>query len=234
MTTFALDTSTPSPSLALVHDDGTSATLRLDASPNAGRRVMLAAHGLFVSTGIDVRDVTRVVVGVGPGAFTGVRIGISTALGLSQALGCPVDGVVSPEAASLGIADVAPEGAILVPVGDARRGEVFAAAYRRVNGHLQSLLEPCAITPEALGAWLGAQCARLTAVAVAAGNGSQLVAPHLPSSATIAPDGSPAHSIDARHLVQRAEAGAAVPARPVYARLPDAEVNRLKALEASP
>ncbi len=231
MTTFALDTSTPSPALALVQDDGSAATLRLDASPNAGRRVMLAAHGLFVSTGIDVRDVRRVVVGVGPGAFTGVRIGISTALGLGQALGCPVEGVVTHEAAALGMALVAPAGTLLVPASDARRGELFAAAYRWDGDTLTTVREPCAIAPADLGALL-AEIGDARG-AVAGGNGAALLAPHLPAGARALPDGSPGHGIDARHLVARADAGAAVPVRPVYARLPDAEVNRRRNLEAA-
>ena len=51
--------------------------------------------------------------------------------------------------------------------------------------------------------------------------------------ASVAPEGSPAHLLDAVHLVACVDAGNGVPARPVYARLPDAEVNRLRALGAA-
>lgn len=233
MTTFALDTSTPSPSLALTRDGATLATLRLGASPQAGRRVMMAAHGLFTAAGVPVADVDRVVVGVGPGAFTGVRVGISTALGLGQALGCDVIGAVSAEAAARGIAAVAPTGAVLVPAADARRGELFAAAYRDAGDGLETLLAPCAIAPDALGERIAALCEAAGAPAVAAGAGAELLAGHLPEGAVVAPPGSPAHSLDAVHLIARVDAGAGVPARPLYARLPDAEVNRRRAREAA-
>ena len=102
MITFALDTATPTPSLALVGDDGVIAELWLGRVPGGGRRVLEAAHHLLGACGVVPGDLSQIVVGVGPGGFTGIRIGIATALGLGQALGIPVHGASSLEALALG------------------------------------------------------------------------------------------------------------------------------------
>ena len=231
MPTFALDTATASPSLALVRDDRPTAELWLGPEPGSGRRVLEAAHGMLVASGATARDVEAIVVGVGPGGFTGLRIGIATALGLGQALGVPVTGASSLEALALGIAEAAPEGAVVAPVLDARRRELFAAAYAtRPGGGLEELLAPAALAPADLRAelaglggevWVGGE-------GVEAG-GEALQGPPLRRP----PAGAAAHRIRAALLVRRVAAGAGLPARPVYARLPDAEVNRLAAAGAA-
>lgn len=129
MLTFALDTSTASPSLALVRDDLPIAELWLAPEPGSGRRVLEAAHGLLLSCGLRVRDIDEIVVGVGPGGFTGLRIGLATALGLGQALAVPVTGASSLEALALGVSREAPGDGLVAAVLDARRRELFAAAY---------------------------------------------------------------------------------------------------------
>ena len=155
MPTFALDTATASPSLALVRGDRPIAELWLAAEPGSGRRVLEAAHGLLSAAGASVREIDAVVVGVGPGGFTGLRIGIATALGLGQALRVPVTGASSLEALALGIAEVAPEGAVVAPVLDARRRELFAAVYRSApGGGLEELLGPSAHPPAELAGLL--------------------------------------------------------------------------------
>ena len=231
MPTFALDTATASPSLALVRDDRPIAELWLGAEPGSGRRVLEAAHGLLSSAGASVREIDGVVVGVGPGGFTGLRIGIATALGLGQALRVPVTGASSLEALALGIAEVAPEGAVVAPLLDARRRELFAAAYRSApDGGLEELIGPSALAPAELAGllsglgeevWLGGE-------GVEAG-GADLEAPGLRRLRS----GAAANRIRAAALARRVAAGAGLPARPVYARLPDAEVNRLAAAGAA-
>ena len=231
MPTFALDTATASPSLALVRGDAPIAELWLSAEPGSGRRVLEAAHGMLTAAGLSVRAIDGIVVGVGPGGFTGLRIGIATALGLGQALGVPVTGASSLEALALGVAEAAPEGAIVAPVLDARRRELFAAAYRAgPEGRLDELVSPAALAPAELArilagldeeVWLGGE-------GLAAGGDALEGAAmrHLPPGAT-------GHRIRAAALAQRVAAGAGLPARPVYARLPDAEVNRLAAAVAA-
>lgn len=223
MLTFALDTSTASPSLALVRDDSPIAELWLAPEPGSGRRVLEASHGLLLSAGLTAGDLDEIVVGVGPGGFTGLRIGLATALGLAQALAIPVTGASSLEALALGIARACPDGSLVAPVQDARRRELFAAVYRSAGDSLTEVVAPVAIAPADLAA-------RLTATGEevwVAGEGVEAAAGELAVERvqTLAP-GSPAHRLSATALVRRVRDGGGLPARPVYARLPDAEVNR--------
>lgn len=232
MLTFALDTATVSPSVALVRDGAPVAELWLGAEPGSGRRVLEAAHGLLTAAGHTTADIDEIVVGVGPGGFTGLRIGLATAMGLGQALGVPVTGASSLEALALGIAACAPGAAVVVPVLDARRRELFAAAYRRTpDGGLEELIAPCAIAPAALaealpghgpGQVVGGPGIAAAGDAFADGSVFSVLAP-----------GSPGHRLRAALLATRVAAGAGRPARPEYARLPDAEVNRRAAERAA-
>lgn len=229
--TFALDTSTASPSLALVRGHDPLAELWLAAEPGSGRRVLEAAHGLLSAAGLRARDLDGVVVGVGPGGFTGLRIGLATALGLGQALGVPVTGASSLEALALGLAEGEAEGTLVAPVLDARRRELYAAAYRVRGDGLEELVAPVAVAPAAFAEGL-----RATGEAVVVGGeGIDAAGEHLRGGPfrALGP-ASPRHRVRAALLARRVAAGAGLPARPVYARLPDAEVNRLAARAAAP
>jgi tRNA threonylcarbamoyl adenosine modification protein YeaZ len=194
----------------------------------AGRRVAEEIHRALVDAGLVVRDVSRIVVGIGPGGFTGLRIGIATALALGQALRVPVVGVSTLEALALGMAGDVPDGGLLVPVIDAKRQEVFTAAYRAAgDGGLEVVAEPRAATVSGMGELLGA--------AASAGDPAWLAGDGLPRCAELTgpaarplPPECPSHLVSAVQLVRRADAGGALPVAPIYLRLPDAEVNRLR------
>lgn len=203
------------------------AELWLAPESGAGRRVLEVCHGLLSSLGMGPRDLGRVVVGVGPGGFTGLRIGLATALGLGQSLGIPVVGAHSLEALALGIAQTRPEARTVVPVIDARRRELFAAAYAvEADGDLRTLIAPCALSPQDLAE----RIVVLDGVAVVGGPGLAAAGTAFADAGIVvlAPT-SPGHRLRAALLGARVAAGAGVPARPVYARLPDAEVTRLAA-----
>lgn len=229
MITLAFDTATPAPSLAVLRDGATVAERVLDPEAGAGRRVAEEIHRLLTDVGISVRDLGEIVVGVGPGGFTGLRIGIATALGLGQALSIPVRGVASLEALALGILVHAPEGAIVVPVIDAKRQEVFAAAYRSDgDGGLQTVIEPHATSAAGLVERLDGVATPASPVYMA-GDGLHRLTEVVTSAIVAMPEDSPAHHIDAVVLARRARTGGARPVSPLYLRLPDAEVTRIRA-----
>jgi tRNA threonylcarbamoyladenosine biosynthesis protein TsaB len=125
---LAIDTATPAVTAGIVRRDGDSIDVlaervTIDARAHAERLTpnVLAA---LADAGVAVTDVTAVVVGCGPGPFTGLRVGMATAAAYAQALDIPVHGVCSLDAIGIDTA-----GEVLV-VTDARRREVYWARYR--------------------------------------------------------------------------------------------------------
>jgi tRNA threonylcarbamoyladenosine biosynthesis protein TsaB len=221
VTTFALDTATPDPALAILDGDDVVAEAWLGRTPGGGRRILEAAHHLFAMSGTAPADLHEVVVGIGPGGFTGIRIGIATALGLGQALAIPVLGASTLEALALGLAVTrqSPD-EVIAPVIDARRGQVFSGAYALDGADLRPLIPPAAWAPDDLAAALAA-----AGGAVMGGDGAHLV----PVRAGVrrAPSGSTGR-VSASLLVARVRASGPRPVEPDYLRLPDAEENRLR------
>jgi tRNA threonylcarbamoyladenosine biosynthesis protein TsaB len=223
---LALDTATPSPSLALLRADEPVAELDLAPDRGAGRRVAEALHHLLGAAGCDVRDLGRVVVGVGPGGFTGLRIGIATALALGQALRVPVEGASTLEALAAGLAAVAAPDDLLVALVDARRGEVFAAAYRAGGPTgLTPVIAPAAFAPAGLLAVLREVADE---PALAAGDGLAAFPPGEGASPLRPAPGERIHRVRAAELARRVRDAGPLPVVPLYLRLPDAEVNRLR------
>jgi tRNA threonylcarbamoyl adenosine modification protein YeaZ len=112
-----------------------------------GRRhteaLTLAMKSLINEVGLVPRDIDRVVVDRGPGLFTGLRVGIATAIGFSQALGCDLVGVTSLEMLAGGAFDSGIRGTLVACV-DGRRGEVFAQAF--LLGDAVSALDDARVT----------------------------------------------------------------------------------------
>jgi len=113
-TIFAFDTATSTASCALVRDGDV-----LGERVTEARSVLAAADELLRAAGLVPSELDALVVGTGPGSFTGVRIGLATARGLAVALGLPAAGVSTLHAFAGGR-----------PVIDARRGEVFSTGPR--------------------------------------------------------------------------------------------------------
>lgn len=234
MLTFALDTSTHSPSLAVTRGEDVLGELWLGPEPGAGRRVLEGAHHLLAALGLDFRDLERIVVGVGPGGFTGLRIGIATADALGQSIGCPVIGIVSLEALAAGLAETLPSGSLVIPAHDARRRELFAAAYLTgPERTITEVLPPVAIAAMALAERVS-DLAERGAARIAAGSGALISREALaPAGVVVPPASYAAHRLRAALLVDRVAAGAGRATAPLYARLPDAEINLRRAVQAA-
>ncbi len=174
--------------------------------------------------------VALIAVGLGPGSFTGVRIGIATARGLSASLGLPVVGVCTLDAIGRAMNEVTPTAAVSSPqmtgqrdggrlvVLDARRGEVFTALY---SGDGRRLWDPLVSAP----ADLAGRVAALPQPPLAAGSGALRFRQELVGLGVEIPDDAdPLHRVAARHICALAAAtgGSGGPLSPIYLRPPDA------------
>jgi len=133
---LAIDTATPAVTAAIVSLDGVEVLaerVTIDARAHA-EQLTPNVLGTLADAGRSVNDLGAVVVGCGPGPFTGLRVGMASAAAYGHALGVPVYGVCSLDA--IGIETAATSGEVLV-VTDARRREVYWARYRdgvRIDG----------------------------------------------------------------------------------------------------
>jgi tRNA threonylcarbamoyl adenosine modification protein YeaZ len=102
-------------------------------------------RGVLERSGTKLSDIDRIAVTVGPGTFTGVRIGLSLARGLKLALGTPICGLTSLEAIRLNVRDN-PDGRAVTALIDARRGEFYLAAW---SADGTQIVAPCAVRHQA-------------------------------------------------------------------------------------
>ena len=196
---LALDTATRVACVALIGGDGATLAEILDPEvASATRRVLQMIDDVLSSQSAGTNDLTRIVVGRGPGSFTGLRVALATAEALGDALDVPVTGVSTLAA----LRAKAPPGAAAVI--DARRGEVFVEAAG---------IAPRAMSPSALGALCPVVCVGDGAIryrAILEGAG-----------AIVAADDDPVHVVSGAALVRASRSGGGPP-RPLYLREPDA------------
>jgi tRNA threonylcarbamoyladenosine biosynthesis protein TsaB len=150
MKLLAIETSTQTASVAVLHGDQIAAFCATSVDTRS-ENVISLIDGALSQAGITLADVDGIAVGLGPGSFTGLRIAMATAKGLCFAAGKSLYGVSSLAALALDGARAAREtarDALLVPVTDARRGEVFAGFYCLSDAKMY-LLAPEEVVPSA-------------------------------------------------------------------------------------
>jgi tRNA threonylcarbamoyladenosine biosynthesis protein TsaB len=190
MVILAFDTATDVATSALV-DDGEVLGERVSRAVT----LLEDVDALLRQAGMQTRDLEALAVGTGPGSFTGVRIGLSTARGLALGLGIPAAGVSTLDALGAGAPGA-------VPVIDARRREVFVAGR---------VLAPAELHIEPGRPYVGSGAVRYRDVLEAGG-------------ADVPPDGDERHLPRARfHAALARDFGSADEVSPVYLRLPDAD-----------
>ena len=148
---LGLDTSTQIASLAIVARGQVCGRVAVPVRSH-GAALPGVVDNLLSSAGFKIRDLSAIAVGIGPGSFTGLRIGLSYAKGLAMASGCALAGVPGFDAmalAAIHTADIE-VGRLLAIVVDARKNEVYAALYRVVADGLEKLTEDLVITLEHL------------------------------------------------------------------------------------
>ncbi|KPJ61620.1 MAG: hypothetical protein AMJ46_00535 [Latescibacteria bacterium DG_63] len=141
----AIETSTTFGSVAVVTDDGLLSEICMSVPQGHCESVLPMLTRLLSETGLDVASPDAFAVSLGPGSFTALRIGLSTAKALSVSTGKPLVGVGTLDALSYNVAGLC---AYVCPIIDAKRREVFYSLYRDRNGHQEKLSEYRAERPE--------------------------------------------------------------------------------------
>jgi tRNA threonylcarbamoyladenosine biosynthesis protein TsaB len=228
---LGFDTSLPTTS-ACVLADGDRITR--SAPPPIERLLGPAGHSqellpelerLLSEAGCDWGELESIAVGVGPGTFTGLRIGISTARSLAQALAIRVRPVSSLAALAAGAAGERSTLALI----DARRGQVFAGLYEPDGGDratgIRAVWEPAVLDPDQLLS----QVSTLAEPPLAVGDWALRFRAELEGAgADVAPYESGLHAIDGFQVCRLGKDVTPVPpdtVYPIYLRLPDAELN---------
>lgn len=215
MIVLALDTATPDTVVGLA---GAGEEIALRHTPAPGARpahataLLALAERALARAGLDWPDLDRIGVGVGPGSFTGLRIGVATARALSQSSGAALAAVSTLQALATG-ADAA--GPVLACL-DARRGEAFTAGWQAGSPvHAAAATRPDDLAALVAAGWLavGGGAVRFRGELEAAG-------------ATVAPDDDPRHHVSGAVLCALAAVAEPVDRDvlvPDYVRDPDAK-----------
>jgi len=233
---LGFDTATRATAVALA--DGRGAVLEARDDPPRGARprhvtrLLPLCAELLDRAGLRFEQLDRLAVGVGPGTFTGLRIGVATARALARAGDLPLLGVSTLEALALGALEAArAQGRSIAAVLDARRGEAFAAAWASEAGEPLAgpLIAPAAFAPEDLATALGA----LEPPVLAVGEGAIAFRQVLERSGAFVPeDEAELHRVSAAahcRIARRLSPTDPDQVIPHYLRLPDAEIARRQA-----
>jgi len=116
----------------------------------------VSVEGILSDSGYGVKDITNIIVTLGPGSFTGIRVAIAFCKGISSALGTPIAGVPTLDALSFPLAFM--DDHYLCPLIDAKKGEVFCSLYRARQGRIERLSEYHALKPQNIPALVKTPC----------------------------------------------------------------------------
>jgi tRNA threonylcarbamoyladenosine biosynthesis protein TsaB len=144
---LGIDTATPQVGCAIGGHEGVLAAFQSAKGKRHAETLVPAIQFLCAQTGIELSEIGAVGVDVGPGLFTGLRVGVATAKAMASALRVPMVPVSSLDLLAF---EVRWTSRRIVSVVDARRGEVFYAFYRQVPGGVQRLSEMRVGSPEEL------------------------------------------------------------------------------------
>jgi tRNA threonylcarbamoyladenosine biosynthesis protein TsaB len=207
MLILGLDTCLSSCSVAVLDGARVVASAREVMARGHQERLAPMARDVMVEAGLAFDRLDRIAVTVGPGSFTGLRVGIAFAKGLALALDKPTVGIGTLEALA------AEASGLVFPAIDARRGQLYLQACE--DG--RALMAPDALTAEVAAARIAelSQGRPFTLV----GSGAALLTDLAPSATVIEAQGA-----DARHVARLAQARTPGPLKPLYLRAPDAKL----------
>ncbi|HUQ63269.1 MAG TPA: tRNA (adenosine(37)-N6)-threonylcarbamoyltransferase complex dimerization subunit type 1 TsaB [Acidimicrobiales bacterium] len=225
MLILGVETATGQVGCAIGRHDGVIGSFRAVRERRHVETLVPAIEFTCRQAGVELRDLAAVAVDIGPGLFSGLRVGVATAKALALALRIPVLGVSSLDLLAFPVRHT---NRLIVPAIDARRGEIFYAFYRQVPGGVQRLTDYQVGSPDDLASEL-----------IASGEDSLLVGdgpqryPDLLTATTGIEAGGPftaypsaAALVELAHpLAMREEFVQSWELEPLYLRKTDAEIN---------
>ena len=222
LTILALDSATAACSAAVLSGGGIAARRFAPMATGHAQALVPLIETVMTESGVTFAALDHIAVTVGPGAFTGLRVGLAAAQGIALAAAKPIGGVTTLEAVARAVDRNAREGAVLLVAIESKRQELFVQSFA---ADLSPLDAPAAVLPENL-------CVHVPAGPLAvAGDAAMRAVEALASCGRRASVLADATHPDAAHVAMAAAARLAagqalLPARPLYLRAPDVTVAR--------
>jgi tRNA threonylcarbamoyladenosine biosynthesis protein TsaB len=196
MLVVGIETSTPQASVAIGSEQGVVASALVSRGASYNEFILPSIRFCLDQSGLEYRSLGGVAVSLGPGLFTGMRVGVATAKALAQALSVPIVGMASLDLVAY---EVRYTPKTICTVLDARRNEVFYAFYRSSPGGIQRMSEYALGRPEQLAIGIGSRPEEVLMV----GNGALLYREIFEDLSTGVEIGTMSHAFpDARALVE--------------------------------
>lgn len=146
MILLAVDTTTLAGSVALLNKTKLLAEINIDSPATYSERLLPSVDFLMKTHGLNIKDIEGFALAVGPGSFTGIRIGLSSIKSFSYASGKPVAAVSSLKALAWKLRN--PPNRLLCPILDAKKGEVFASLFELKKGGFQEIVSQGIYSPD--------------------------------------------------------------------------------------
>lgn len=196
MLVLGIETSTPQASVAIGSEQGVIASAMVSRGASYNEFLLPAIRFCLDQAGVDYRNLGGVAVSLGPGLFTGMRVGVATAKALAQALSVPICGMPSLDLVAY---EVRYSPRTICVALDARRGEVFTAFYRSSPGGIQRMSPYGIEKPEQLATGLGSRIEEVLLV----GNGALLYKEEFEDLGSVVELGTMSHAFpNAQALVE--------------------------------
>lgn len=147
MPVLGIDSTTGAASVALVEADRVIAEIWRNTTHRHAGQLMPMVAQLLADTATSIKELDGLAVAIGPGSFTGIRVGLATVKGLVQVIRKPLVGIVTLDSLAYNLAGVP---GIICPVIEARKNELYSALYRWQVNKMVRLTNYLAVAPEAL------------------------------------------------------------------------------------
>jgi len=222
LTILALDSATAACSAAVLSGGTIAARRFVPMAAGHAQALVPLIEAVMTESGVAFQALDHIAVTVGPGAFTGLRVGLAAAQGIALAAGKPIGGVTTLEAVARAVDAGAREGAVLLVAIESKRQELFVQSFAV---DLSPLDAPAAVLPEHLCAHVppgglavaGDAAIRAVDALTAGGRRASVMA------GAVHPDAAHVAMVAAARL---AAGDALLPPRPLYLRAPDVTVAR--------